>query len=396
MISWRRLITRLWVLSFASSRVDLYRDLASMYRRSEPMLSWLEGELSNARLTGQRARAVVLGMVLARYTSGADGGRIEYLLRPIVPAADRMMLASVGRAVDKAAAFDALADAVSLQQRMRSVVLGQAVLPAAILVVSSIMIAIVARVLQSIDKSTPIYVRDEVWAGFNGLAKALADYSLNHGVASLLVITAGMALVLWSLPRWRGTWRLRADRLPMFSLYRDLQAGLVLSAIAMMLRSGETLRGTLEDLATDARPVLRWQLLRVIRSLDREPTRVVDAFSRGLLSPYLLARMGTLARSAKSLPDVLVELGTSEGDRVLARVRRTAVIASAASVGLLASVAATLGVASMTVPATFAAATDPTHLMLARQRHEAREALRAQAPSARPATGSSGTSDVMR
>ncbi len=387
MISFRRARSLLWVIVFASSRVELYRDLAAMYRRGEPMLSFLEGEISNARLTGQHARRVVLGVILARYTSGAEGGRIEYLLRPVVPAADLMMLASVGRADDKARAFEALADAVALQGRMRAIVLTQSVLPAAILAVSAVMIAIVAKVLQSIDKSTPIYVRDEVWSGFNGFAKVLADLSLQYGLAGLLALGTAVALLLWSLPRWRGALRLRADRLPLFGLYRDLQAGLVLSAMAMMLRAGETLRGTLEDLARQAGPVLRWQLLRVIRSLDHEPTRVVDAFGRGLLSPYLLARMATLARSAKSLPDVLVELGTTEGERVLARLRRAAVIASAAVVGLLAGTATVLGVASMTVPATFAAVTEPTHLMLARQRHEAREKARAGVAPTQTAVG---------
>jgi hypothetical protein len=84
-----------------------------------------------------------------------------------------------------------------------------------------------------------------------------------------------------------------------------------------------------------------------------------------------LSRAATLARSCASFSDVLIQLGTTEGERVLLRVKKAAVIANFALVGLFASVATFMGVASMTVPARFATLMEPSNLMTLRAQYEA-------------------------
>jgi hypothetical protein len=365
-----RLLRWLALHEFRASRAEFYRDLAEMYRRGEAMLSFLEGELANAARTGQRSRAAALRQILARFVAGADAGRLEHLLRDVMPASDAMMIAGVERSPRKADALLALAEAVEQQAAMKKLILGYSILPLAILPVCVVLIWIVSGVLSSIDKSTPVYVRDQVWRGFNGLAKVIADFSLQFGPVALIALGAAIVALLWSLPRWRGPLRLKADRLPLYSLYRDFQAGLLFSSMAMLLKTGGSLRGTIEDLAARASPVMRWHLMRVLRALDDAPTRTIEAFGRGVLSPYLLARAATLNRTAASFADVLIELGTKEGGRVLARVNRAAVVANVALVSILGGVAAVLGLASITVPGTFASVMEPTSLMAARQAYE--------------------------
>jgi hypothetical protein len=374
------------LFEFRSNRAEFYRDLAEMYRRGEALLSFLEGELDNAKRTGQASRAAALRLILGRYLSGSNAGRLEYLLAGVVPSSDAMMLLGVERAPNKADALMELADAVAHQAEMNKVVLTYSVLPLVILPVCTILIYIVAGVLASIDKSTPIYVRDQVWQGFNGLAKLLADFSLQFGPLALIAFTAMVLLALWSLPRWRGAARLKADRLPVYSLYRDFQAGLLFSSMAMLLKTGGSLRGSLEDLGERASPVVRWHIRRVLRSLDEAPNRTIEAFGLGVLSPYLLARAATLSRTAPSFADVLIELGTLERPRVLARVRRAALVANVAVVSLLGATAAVLGLASITVPGQFATVMEPTNLMAAKQAYDlAQSALPASnPPAARP------------
>jgi hypothetical protein len=60
---------------------------------------------------------------------------------------------------------------------------------------------------------------------------------------------------------------------------------------------------------------------------------------------------------------------------VLLRVKRAAVIANFALVGLFASVATFMGVASMTVPAKFASLMEPSSLMTLRARYDAEHPL---------------------
>lgn len=381
----------LWIelLEFRLQRADFYSDLAEMYRRGEAMLSFLEGELANARTTGQSSRARALRIMLTRYASGQEAGRLDFLTRGLVPQADAMMIAGVERAANKADALLHLASAVRQQQTMRKSVWAQALLPLAILPMCAFQIAITSDVFLQIDKDVPIEVRDEVWSGFNGLAKWLAEVSNSYGPLLLGLLVGLVAATIVSLPRWRGGWRLHADRLPLYSMYRDYQAGLMFSALAMLLQTGGSLRGSLEDLGRRATPVMRWQIQRVLRALDVAPNRPIEAFGRGVLAPQMYARAATLHRSATNFSAVLIELGTTEGDRVQKRVLRAGWIANLTVVGALVAVSVVMGIASMTVPFDFGMAIDPAHLEVAKRTYRMKHPeLRAAGAAAAAAPGS--------
>ena len=362
-----------WVAlsEFRSHRAEFYRDFAEMYQRNEAMVSFLEGEIANASLTRQRSRARALRIVLHHHQDGEHASRVSHLLQGVVPGADAMLLAAVDRAVDKPQALRALAVAIDKQQEMLRLMLSCAALPAITLPICYALIALLGQVILVIDDATPVYAQEALWRGMNGWARDIAVFAQSWGPQTVLALAGLLAAVLWSLPRWRGAWRLRVESWPVYGLYRDFQAGMLFSSMAMMLRTGETLQGSIDDVTQRASPWMRWHLGRVVDSLDENPTATLDAFRRGLLSPHLLSRAATLNRSSSSFSDVLIQLGTSEGERVLARVKRAAVVANFALVGVFASVATFMGVASMTVPGTFASLMEPSNLMALRAAYDA-------------------------
>jgi len=253
----------------------------------------------------------------------------------VVPRSDAMLLMAVDRAADKSQALRALADAVDKQQQMLRLMLSYSLLPAFTIPICYALISLLGKVILVIDQSTPVYAQDALWEGMNGWARAIAMFAQAWGAQTSLALALGLGAVLWSLPRWRGAARLRVEAWPVYALYRDFQAS----------------------------PWMRWHLGRVVDALEENPTGTLDAFRRGLLSPHLLSRASTLNRSSASFSDVLIQLGTTEGERVLLRVKKAAVIANFALVGLFASVATFMGVASMTVPGKFAALMEPSNLM---------------------------------
>ncbi len=356
---------------FRSTRAAFYRDFAEMYQRNEAMVSFLEGEIANATLTRQRSRARALRIVLHRHRDGENASRVSHLLEGVVPRSDAMLLTAVDRAADKPQALRALADAIDKQQQMLSLLLSCSVLPMITIPICYALIALLGKVILVIDAATPVYAQDALWEGMNGWARVIAAFAQDWGAQTLVVLGVALAAVLWSLPRWRGAPRLRVEGWPVYSLYRDFQAGMLFSSMAMMLQTGETLQGSLDDLTQRASPWMRWHLGRVIDALEENPTATIDAFRRGLLSPHLLSRAATLHRSSASFSDVLIQLGTTEGERVLARVKKAAVIANFALVGLFASVATFMGVASMTVPGKFASLMEPSNLMTLRAIYDA-------------------------
>jgi type II secretory pathway component PulF len=313
---------------------------------------------------------------LRRHREGEHASRLSSLLEGVVPRADAMLLAAVDRAADKPRALLALADAIDKQQQMLRVMASYSALPAITVPICCALILLLGKVILVIDEATPAYAQEALWDGMNGWAKSIALFAQAWGVQMLALPGVVLAAVLWSLPRWRGAGRLRVEGWPVYGLYRDFQAGMLFSAMAMLLQAGETLQGSIDDVTQRASPWMRWHLGRVMDALDESPNATLDAFRRGLLSPHLLARVATLQRSSPTFADVLIRLGTSEAERVLARVKKAAVTANFALVGLLAGVATFMGVASMTVPGRFATLMEPSNLMTLRALHDAKLAAR--------------------
>jgi type II secretory pathway component PulF len=367
----RSIANRVALVDFRSARAEFYRDFAEMYERNEAMVSFLEGEIANAALTRQRSRAHALRTILHRHQDGDHASRVSHLLQGVVPRADAMLLAAVDRAADKPQALRALADAIDKQQQMLRMMASYSALPLVIVPICYALISLLGKVILVIDDATPVYAQEALWEGLNGWARAIATFVQDWGAQACVALGVALGLVLWSLPRWRGASRLRVEGWPIYGLYRDFQAGMLFSSMAMMLKTGETLQGSIDDVTQRASPWMRWHLGRVVDALDENPTAVLDAFRRGLLSTHLLARAATLHRSCASFSDVLIQLGTTEGGRVLLRVKKAAVIANFAVVGLFASVATFMGVASMTVPGKFASLMEPSNLMTLRTQYEA-------------------------
>jgi hypothetical protein len=362
---------RLWIWLFQFQRAEFYRDLADMFRRNEAMISFFEGEIRISNRTKQRARSAALRAMLATYQLGDHAGQLSHLMDGVAPRGDAMMLAGVDRADDKAAALRALAVAVEKQSAMRGLVLSYSVLPMLMLPLCYVLIRVLSDVILTIDRSTPVYVKDELWRGANGWARVVAQASEAYGLLLMTLFIGAIAAALVSLPRWRGPLRLAVEGWPVYSLYRDFQSGMLFTAMAMLLSNGGTLRGSLEDIAQRSSLWMRWHLSRVLRALDENPTSTLEAFGRGILSPYMLARATTLQRTAATFSDVLVELGTREGDRVLEGVRRAALTANVAMVGLLLVVCTFMGLATLTVPGRFSSLMEPATLMELKQSYEA-------------------------
>jgi type II secretory pathway component PulF len=372
MTGWRAWADWVALADFRLARAEFYRDFAEMYQRNEAMVSFLEGEIANASLTRQRSRERALRLVLHRHQDGEHASRVSHLLEGVVPRSDGLLLAAVDRAADKPQALRALAEAIDKKQQMLRVMLSYSALPAVTIPICFVLIALLGKVILVIDDATPAYAQEALWDGMNGWARAIALFAQAWGAQLVVALSAALAAVLWSLPRWRGAARLRVEGWPVYGLYRDFQAGMLFSSMAMMLRTGETLQGSIDDVTQRASPWMRWHLGRVADALEENPTGTLDAFRRGLLSAHLLSRAATLNRSSTSFSDVLIQLGTTEGDRVLARVKKAAVIANFALVGLFASVATFMGVASMTVPGTFASLMEPSNLMALRAAYDAK------------------------
>lgn len=63
--------------------------------------------------------------------------------------------------------------------------------------------------------------------------------------------------IIGSLSRWRGPWRVRADRIAPWSFYRRIHGALFLYSFAVLQNSGVPIKAALANLASTANPYLR-------------------------------------------------------------------------------------------------------------------------------------------
>lgn len=354
------LVLKLALLLWHPRRGMFYRDLADAFVRKVSMRDFLERHASNCRLLNDSVGNVVMRALIARHASG-NGGTLHDLMAGIVPRSDLMLLSAIDDSgTDKAVALMSAAEAVDFQMRSLKTLALNLLTPALAMPIVGVLCIITSQIIGSIAESAP----PGVWVGFNGLVRVLAEFITGHWGKITLSLLAAIAMLVYSMPRWTGLVRLRAEKLPGYSLYRDYNAAIVLTALAMMLANGKTLGQALDALRVSASPWLRWHLQRIINALEDNPTDYQSAFGRGLMPLSVRARLASLLDSAKSFDVALVSLGTREVDRLETSVRLSAQTVNWTLTGFLVTLAVVLSVGQMTIASALAREADPARLML--------------------------------
>jgi len=83
-----------------------------------------------------------------------------------------------------------------------------------------------------------------------------------------VVLIATMLLVLWSLPRWKGRARIKAERFFPYNAYRDVQGYAWLMGFTALLRAGMTDVAILKSQCENASPWLRERLHAIWWRMD--------------------------------------------------------------------------------------------------------------------------------
>jgi hypothetical protein len=111
------------------------------------------------------------------------------------------------------------------------------------------------------------------------------------------------------------------------------------------------------------------QHLRVLlRHLQVAPTDYVPAFSRGLLSPSLLARVASAVRNNPHFDQVLIELGTHENATIRAHIADTAKRINTSLVVGCGALVLFLYLGQLSITQTLTAELSPTQQMLRKMR----------------------------
>lgn len=145
----------------------------------------------------------------------------------------------------------------------------------------------------------------------------ISQMVIHHGVTIALVLLGTVVLFFFSLPRWRGRLRNRLDRHLPFSMYRDFSGAMLIVALSALLRTGVSLRSSLERAIRFSTPWMRGHLRQILRNLGKNKTsNFGSAFKTGLLNQYLEDRVQDASERREPV-EAMVKIGMGSIDRVI-------------------------------------------------------------------------------
>lgn len=324
---------------FHTKRLDFYRDWARSIERREPLPAFLAAEIaiSRAKHTLNRARATALSQMLARFHA-AENMPLSQVVGLSMPAEDRLMLAAGDtlEEEDFVVVIKDLCDAIEIQAASKMILWRSLITPMMILPG----VGVFAYVLSA--KSIPIieeFAPASVWTPFNSAVRAVANVINVGGPYIILAAVLAVAAMAWALPNWRHPLRFKLEKvnpktafwlmpvapwLTPLSIYRDFQALLILSTLAVLLKRGRTLNQALKSVAAIGTPYVRHHMRRIIFFLEEAPLEVSKAFATGILSANVAARLATISRTNPSFEEVLIEIGTTGSVEITKQVQKAA------------------------------------------------------------------------
>lgn len=382
-----KLLIAVQLNDFRSSRADFYEDLAEMFEAKQNFRSFLDRQYEVCRRTGQTSHKKAYEMIIARFDAneGAASMPLSYLLSGVVPEVDMVALPGIDQTDHKEQGLRELAANIRRQKEIIRVLWTYLALPLLIIPFIAFISAILGTVILEIERVAPVFVREEVFPpwSFNWVVRLLAHFTEDYDVHIIVALCSAVVTIILFLPTFTGVLRLRIDTWPGASLYRDYQAARFFSSLSMLLTAQVKLIPALESLGQVGSPWMRWQIRRILSSLEEEPTQYTEAFARGVCSPYVEGRLQTYYESIKqreargdmtaTFADALIRLGGAETERTTAKIKGSAIAINTVLMSGLFIYAGVLGLGSMTVPGKFSELMDPNRMILLKQQYEAKK-----------------------
>jgi type II secretory pathway component PulF len=174
-----------------------------------------------------------------------------------VPDTERMIISAGEQAGQLESTLLSVVDVVVAGKKIKAVIVSGLTYPIAILVL------IICYLYIFGTRVIPEFAKVVDPSNWHGAAKSLHVMSqlVQHWMLPFVLTLAFLfALVLWSMPRWRGSLRIIIDRFAPYSIYRLVVGSGFLMAFSALQHAGVTVEKSLIRLADMAQPWLRERL----------------------------------------------------------------------------------------------------------------------------------------
>lgn len=300
----------------AKKRLALYRRLQRFAARGFDVKVPLEHMLLRAR-EKNRDSALILEELVRGINNGA---RFSTLLGDMVPPSERMAISSGEETGKMDDGFGMAAYIVEAGSSLKSAVWGSLAYPVVLMLVFLALLGFVSVILM--PTLATLYAVEK-WPAISKALYYISTFVKSYGLITLGLLVVGAIVSIKSLPVWCSGWRAKFDRrLPPWSIYREVQSGLLLVTLSSVVKSGSPFDEALRRLKRVASPWLEQHLEEMMRGVA-EGRRTAHAMNTGIFSDDVMDDLLAYDQ-AGDLSDSITTIGKDSVELVIARIKAIA------------------------------------------------------------------------
>lgn len=305
-------------MDLRARRADFYFDLGMTLDDKIPLFTTLRKYESRARQRNQTTAPLFLHILKRMQT-----GSLSEALRGVAADSELIMLDAVQTSGDQALSegLKFLASTVEKIDHLKGVARKAVVYPIIMIVVFyGMLYGFSTEVVPILSSILP----PEKWPFLGRMLYATATTVQQYGVYIISGFFLLIALFLYTLPYWTGRIRRFLDKYPPWVLYRDFSGAMLIVSLSTLMRSGVSLRSSLERSLRFSSPWLGWHVREILTRLSRPNTSTFgDAFQTGVLNQYLEDRIQDAAERRNPV-EAFVKIGVGSIDRLAASIEASA------------------------------------------------------------------------
>lgn len=258
-------LSRTSFLLLSDNRVEFYELLADYLAAGIDMVSALEAFLNQQIKDGKSDTSSDVIRLQTWLAAINEGGRLCDAIRGWVPERERMLIEAYESASNLSEGLQKTVRMMESSGEMRSIWMGAIAYPAFLTVIAGGLLHIYGTdVIPNFASMYPV----EKWTGDAARLAWIADIVVNYWAGIIALMLGLMGLVVWCMPKWTGTLRVIADKMPPFSFFKLDEGAAFMVSLNAMLQAGTPVLKAVDQLRENASPWLEERLEPVVASMN--------------------------------------------------------------------------------------------------------------------------------
>ena len=299
-------------------RADFYYDLASTLKDRVPLFTTLRKLESRAQQRTPMTAPMYLQML-----KGLESGSLSLALKGIASTTELTMIDATQAAGDATMADGLLflSETVHKTDAMLAVMRKAVTYPVILLLMfASLLTGFAVNAVPILTQLSPA----SNWPPMGQALYAVSQFITHHGIWLGLGILVFFVALFYSFPRWTGRVRKQLDKYLPFNLYRDYASSMLMISLASLMRSGISLRSSLERTYKHSSPWGKWHIRQILINLSKPSNGTFgQAFNSGLFDQELEDRIQDASERSNPI-EAFIHIGVGSIDRMILRIEKRA------------------------------------------------------------------------